>query len=104
MRKRNYTALAGIALAGILMTGCATATAALWSEDRLTGAVEARYGYDRGSVRISNVNRATQGTYFDATLPDGSTVRCFHDGNALGAGLFSNGVRCGDDLERSPFG
>ncbi|HYE23368.1 MAG TPA: hypothetical protein VEA92_02895 [Candidatus Paceibacterota bacterium] len=96
MRYLHRTVVAALILASASLAGCATATGALWSEDRLVDAAAARFGVNPASIQITNCVPTGSGTWFTVHLPSGEKHRCFHDGNLMGAGVFSNGVRCGD--------
>lgn len=95
--------IAAFIAATTLLASCATATAMLYDEDRLASAAAARFGVDASQIAITNRVAVANGTYFDVSLRDGRTTRCFHDGNALGFGLMSNGVRCGAEMDSNPL-
>ena len=85
------------------LSGCATATGMLYSEQRLADLTAPQFGLRPSEITISNREPTSNGTYYDVTLPGGRKVRCFHDGNLGGMGLMSNPPRCGDRLNNGPF-
>lgn len=62
----------------------------------------AHFGVPESSIQISDRQATTMGTYYNVTLPDGTTTRCYLNGNAFGMGLY-NAPQCGDDIGRNPL-
>ncbi|HEY0979290.1 MAG TPA: hypothetical protein VGE23_00385 [Candidatus Paceibacterota bacterium] len=104
MRTLKCVAFAAIALAGAsALSACASATGVLYSEDRLAQITARHLGVDPSSIRIYDREPTGMGTYYNVALPNGQTTRCFHDGNLLGYGVFSNPPRCGSQINTNPM-
>lgn len=100
----RMTALRLAALVGAMSTlaGCATATGMMYSDDRLAQLTAPQFSLRAHEITISNREPTATGTYYDAALPSGGKVRCFHDGNIMGLGL-SNPPRCGSQMNQNPL-
>lgn len=84
------------------LTACATATGMMYGDDRLAQLTAPQFGLAPNQITISNRQAMSTGTYYDATLPTGEKVRCFHDGNIMGLGM-SNPPRCGNQINQNPL-
>lgn len=99
---RTLKLITALAIASAL-TGCATATGALYSEDRLAEITARHLGVPETEIRITDRDPTATGTYYNVELPGGERTRCFHDGNIFGIGAFSNPPRCGNQINSGPL-
>ena len=100
---RAFITLLGLATITVSVQGCATATGALYGEDRLAEITAPQFGLRPDEIAIRNRQATSTGSYYDVVLPSGEAVRCFHDGNVMGLGLMSNPPRCGNQLNQNPL-
>ena len=100
---RKVILILGLSALSGALTGCASATGMIYGDDRLAQLTAPQFGLTPNEITISNRQATPGGSYYDVTLPSGERMRCFHDGNLMGYGVFSNPPRCGTQMNQNPL-